>query len=202
MRSRRFEWTALLAGAFTLLCLAWLAAQVTVGATMRFGEPVRAAIHANASPGLTWLFQWVTLLGSQTVTIGVSAVSALVLFVRGRRDRAWLLFIAMAGAELLEFILKTQFHRQRPDPFFDTLPPASYSFPSGHALLSFCCYGTLAAFNGAPVRIPAGALILGIGFSRVYLGVHYPTDVIAGYLAAMAWMSGLAALHARLAGHD
>src|SRR5438876_12140970 len=103
MRSRRFEWTALLAGAGALSCLAWLAAQVTVGATMPFDEPVRAAIHANASPGLTWLFQWVTLLGSQTVTIGVSAVSALVLFLRGRRDRACLLLIAMAGAALLEY---------------------------------------------------------------------------------------------------
>jgi undecaprenyl-diphosphatase len=165
---------------------------------MQFDEAVRAAIHAAASPGLTRLFQWVTLLGSQPVIIGVSTGAALVLFVRGPRDRAWLLLIAMAGAELLEYILKIQFHRQRPEPFFGTLLPASYSFPSGHALLSFCCYGALAAFAGALARVAAAALILGIGVSRVYLGVHYATDVIAGYLVAAVWMAWLSVLYARL----
>jgi undecaprenyl-diphosphatase len=202
MRSRRLEWTALAAGTAALVCLIWLAAKVTVGAAMQFDETVRAAIHSAASPSLTRLFQYAALLGSQPVVIGVPAGAALVLFVRGRRDRAWLLLIAMAGAELLEYVLKIRIHRQRPAPFFGTLLPASYSFPSGHALLSLCCYGTLAAFNGALLRIAAVALILGIGVSRVYLGVHYPTDVIAGYLAATAWMSGVAVLYARLARHD
>src|SRR5215831_9196648 len=134
MRNRRLEWTALAMGIGGLLCLAWLVAQVTVGATLQFDETVRAAIHSAASPGLTWLFQRITWLGSQAVVLGLSAGATLVLFVRGRRDRAWLLCIAMAGAELLEFTLKAQFHRQRPEPFFDTLLPPSYSFPSGHAL--------------------------------------------------------------------
>src|SRR5436305_1532418 len=100
MRSRRFEWIALLAGAGALLCLVWVTAQVSAGTTLQFDEAVRAAIHATASPGLTRLFQWMTLLGSQRVIIGVSTAAAAVLFLRGRRDRGWLLLIAMAGAEL------------------------------------------------------------------------------------------------------
>lgn len=105
---------------------------------------------------------------------------------------------------MLLSILKKHFHRQRPEPFFDTRLPPSYSFPSGHALLSFCCYGLLAALGNAYlrgrirwlIRICAVALILAISVSRIYLGVHYPTDVIAGYLVAIAWTAVVAAIYA------
>jgi undecaprenyl-diphosphatase len=196
MPTRRFEWIAVIA----LLCLIWLAAKVALGKTSQFDVEVRDGIHAAANPGLTQLFRRVTLLGSQAVVIGVTVCAALVLFRQGRRDHALLLLLVMAGAELLEFILKMQFHRQRPEPFFDTVLPASYSFPSGHALLSFCCYGTLAALAARRwlVRIAAAALILAIGISRIYLGVHYATDVIAGYLVATVWLSGVIILYRRL----
>jgi undecaprenyl-diphosphatase len=206
MQERRFEWIAVIAGAIAFLCLVSLAAKVTVGETMRFDEAVRAAVHSAASPALTLLFQWVTLLGSQAVVLSVPVVAALVLFRQGRSDRALLALIAVGGAELLEFVLKHQFQRQRPEPFFDALRPESYSFPSGHTLLSFCCYGTLAALASSDlraalrwlVRIAAAALILAIGISRVYLGVHYPTDVIAGYLTGVVWLAGVAILYRRL----
>jgi energy-converting hydrogenase Eha subunit A len=81
MRSRRFEWAVLLTGAAALLCLVWLAAKVTVGATMPFDETARAALHSTASPGLTRLFQSVTLLGGQLAVIAVSIGAALVLFL-------------------------------------------------------------------------------------------------------------------------
>jgi undecaprenyl-diphosphatase len=201
--NRRFEWIAVIAGAIALLCLVWLAAKVTIGETMLFDEKLRAAIHSWASPGLTRFFRLVTLFGSQAAVIGVAVCAALVLFLKGRRDRAWLILIVMAGAELLEFILKAQFQRQRPVPLFGTMLPASYSFPSGHALLSTCCYSTLAALAAAqlqgPLRwlvlIATAALVLLVGISRVYLGVHYPSDAIAGYLVATVWLAVVAILY-------
>jgi membrane-associated phospholipid phosphatase len=138
------------------------------------------------------------------VVIGVSAFSGILMFLKRRRDRALLVVVTMSGAEVLLSILKRHFHRQRPEPFFDTRLPPSYSFPSGHALLSFCCYGLLAALGSAYlrgrirwlIRICAAALILAIGVSRIYLSVHYPTDVIAGYLVAIAWTAVVAAIYA------
>jgi undecaprenyl-diphosphatase len=103
------------------------------------------------------------------------------------------------GGGLLEVTLKLVFQRQRPEAFFG-VSPVSYSFPSGHAVGAFCFYATVAALIAHRVRgywlrvtvgIVAAIMIAGIGFSRIYLGVHYPTDVIAGYAAAAVWVSAL-----------
>jgi undecaprenyl-diphosphatase len=97
---------------------------------------------------------------------------------------------------VLDLALKHTFHRARPIGFFG-ISPSSYSFPSGHALGSLCFYGVLAAILSARVRgraarfciwIAASILVTLIGFSRIYLGVHYPSDVIAGYCAAAVWV--------------
>jgi undecaprenyl-diphosphatase len=98
------------------------------------------------------------------------------------------------------WVLKMGFHRQRPQPFFDTHLPASYSFPSGHALLSFCLCGAAAALFSRDQKKPwiriaiwsiAVVLVVAIGYSRIYLGVHYPSDVLAGYLGALVWVLGV-----------
>jgi len=98
--------------------------------------------------------------------------------------------------------LKYAFHRHRPTPFFVSVPH-TYSFPSGHSLFSFCFYGVLAGLLTRRLKstvarvliwICAALLISAIGLSRIYLGVHYPSDVIAGYLAASLWVSTLVAL--------
>jgi len=94
-------------------------------------------------------------------------------------------------------VLKVSFARARPIPFFDTLLPDSYSFPSGHALYAACFYGVLAWLVAARIRdrslkiliwVLAVMIALLIGLSRIYLGVHYPSDVIAGYAAAIVWV--------------
>lgn len=194
---------ALIVGCIAALCLAWLAAKVTHGETASFDANVRNSIHSISSPVVTQLLSAITFLGSQAVVIVASGCLAILMLWNRRRDRAMLVVATMAGAEVLLSILKNHFQRQRPDPFFDERLPPSYSFPSGHALLSFCCYGLLAALGSAHmrwlIRICAAALILAIGVSRIYLGVHYPTDVIAGYLAAIAWTAVVAAIYMRLA---
>ncbi len=122
---------------------------------------------------------------------------AISLFYYFHRPRAAaLLAITMAGVASLDLVLKHAFHRVRPVAFFGT-SPSSYSFPSGHALGSLCFYGALAAIlstrvAGRRARLciwTIAILLVGmIGFSRVYLGVHYPSDVIAGYCAAIVWV--------------
>ncbi len=110
--------------------------------------------------------------------------------------------VTILGALVLDLSLKYAFHRPRPVPFFVPVP-YTYSFPSGHSLFSFCFYGVLAGLLTRSIRSRmarvliwtlAALLVAAIGLSRVYLGVHYPSDVIAGYLAASLWVSTLVAL--------
>jgi undecaprenyl-diphosphatase len=190
---------AVAAGFIAILCFTALAAAVARGAADPFDRAVRAAIHDFASPSLTRWMRLLTELGSKAVQVGVSAGAIAGLLLGRRRAEAVLMAAAMSGAELWLYLLKSLFHRVRPEAFFGIALPRSYSFPSGHALLSMCCYGVLAALAARRLRasprrilwIFAAALILAIGFSRVYLGVHYATDVIAGYLVAAAWIAAL-----------
>jgi len=135
-------------------------------------------------------------LGAIVLIVAFVASLAIFPILRWRRAALWLV-ITMAGALVLDLGLKYGFHRARPTPFFGPLPH-TYSFPSGHALMSFCFYGVLAGLINDRVQsliwrilvwIAAILLIAAIGLSRIYLGVHYPSDVIAGYLAAALWVS-------------
>src|SRR5438046_10744078 len=103
----------------------------------------------------------------------------------------------MAGSGVLDEVLKFAFHRRRPSPFFGITAPHSFNYPSGHALFSFAFFATVAALSTARITrrwahaaiwFAAVAVIGLIGFSRIYLGVHYPTDVLAGYLTASIWI--------------
>jgi undecaprenyl-diphosphatase len=138
-----------------------------------------------------------TMFGGPLVLFSLSLVVGLGFYAK-RKYRAMTLFVAtMAGSSLLNIVLKLSFHRTRPLPFFDTEIPTSFSFPSGHALMSFCFYSSMAALisagsNSRTFRIVvwalAALLIAAVGVSRIYLGVHYPTDVVAGYTAAFIWV--------------
>ena len=110
----------------------------------------------------------------------------------------------MLGANLLDEGMKLIFHRPRPTPWFEYPPPSTYSFPSGHSFVSFCFYLALAEIlirdewplgRRMAMWTGAGILTLAIGFSRAYLGVHYPTDVLAGYAAAIAWTTLIRIAH-------
>src|SRR5437588_3112030 len=143
-----------------------------------------------------------SFLGSvQFVTVVMAVSILLFLRMRWKRAAAWMLLSGL-GAAALDVTLKSMFERARPLPFF-VPEPHSYSFPSGHALGSFCIYGVLAGLLTARIRnrrirvliwVAAGLLGGMIGYSRIYLGVHWPTDVIAGYAAAAVWVGGLVIL--------
>lgn len=184
--------------AAALILFAWLAAVVLWGHSLPFDDPVRTYVHEHSSPGLTALMRMFTALGTAGFFWIASTAVTMILAGLNRRAAALRFAIIMAGAGVLDTVLKLAFHRPRPAPFFDTPLPHSYSFPSGHALLSLCLWGTLAALLTARSRslgvrfavwTLAVALIGPIGFSRIYLGVHYPSDVLAGYAAGLAWVT-------------
>jgi undecaprenyl-diphosphatase len=186
-----------------LVLFTWVAAEVVAGRTADFDSRVRLAVHAHSSPELTSALRFLTNFGEPAVLIALS-VAATAALVSLRPKRAALLFvITMVAGFLLDFTLKLAFRRARPPASFFGMPmPDSYSFPSGHALFSVCFLGTLALLISARVRSRLGrvaiwlaaALLAGsIGFSRIYLGVHYPADVIAGYAAGAILVSMAAA---------
>lgn len=192
-------WLSLgLAGAIgALVFFSWLASELLEGETGAFDETVRTFVHNQASPILTTIMQLVSWLGSVMwlIVLGVCVTVAFVL-VKRWRDVA-LFIITMVGGIALNITLKLSFGRARPDTFFETPQPSSYSFPSGHALLSLCFYGALAVIITHRLRsrtarlliwTAAALLVVLIGFSRIYLGVHYPTDVLASYAVALSWV--------------
>lgn len=189
---------SLIAAVGALVLFAWLAEEMRSGATASFDNGVRMWVHGFASPSVTEAMRFITEMGSPGLF--TAFVVALVVFLISgwKRGAVWLV-LSMAGATVLELALKHAFHRARPVAFFGVVPH-SYSFPSGHSLFSFCFYGTLAGLINARVRslwlrvvvwAAAALLVLAIGLSRIYLGVHYPSDVLAGYLAALLWVSAL-----------
>jgi undecaprenyl-diphosphatase len=139
--------------------------------------------------GVTQLGDWTAVLPAVLILLGIFSS-------RGAKDYVRLLLLTMIGAVVLDSALKLVFRRARPDPFFIAKPP-SYSFPSGHSLVSLCFYGLVAGMLSLRLekrwqRVvvwAAAALVVGmIGLSRIYLGVHWPSDVLAGYAAAIVWM--------------
>jgi membrane-associated phospholipid phosphatase len=155
-------------------------------------------LHAHATDPLTTFFKGVTELGNGIVLAGVAAIAAYLLARRRLYADALLMVLAYCGAEVLSYALKLGFRRDRP---FFTDPLATektYSFPSGHATVSLATYGALAfvltrRVSGRRTRfviLGAAVLLVSlIGFSRLYLGVHFLSDVIAGFSAGTAWVA-------------
>jgi len=181
----------LLAANFALLLFAWLAFAVVTGRTAALDESVRHAVHAWSEPFLTQIMLGATFVGRDGFMAVIGAFFGWRLLKTGRRHAALLLIGGAVGAKLLEQVLKLSFHRQRPEPFFGLPAPDSYSFPSGHALTATVFYVLLVSLTTRNPVIRAAAIALAalIGLSRIYLGVHYPSDVFAGYAVAVVWLA-------------
>jgi undecaprenyl-diphosphatase len=190
----------LVAALLTLALSVW--AFGLIAGDVRAGEPAadeRLAnwLHERASDPLTVLFHGITTLGGFVTLLGITLVAVVALWRRDQPRQALFVALAFAGAQLLSSGMKLAFERERP-VFPDPLATEStYSFPSGHALVSLAVYGALALLLAPRLTMPrrvllfggAGLLVLAIGFSRLYLGVHYLTDVLAGYAIGIAWLS-------------
>ena len=199
-----FEAAVILSLVVAVLCLvlfAWLGREMLEGDTLRFDGAIRAWVHQFSSPAMTRAMTFISALGYGALIVELIIAVALFAWLRWRRAALWLA-VTMTGALLLDLTLKYLYHRTRPIAFFGVAPD-TYSFPSGHALCSLCFYGVMAGLLSARIKsLPwrivmwsaAVLLIVAIGFSRIYLGVHYPSDVVAGYLASTVWVAAVIVL--------
>ena len=192
----------LLAALIVLTAGAWafgaVAEEVAEGDTARSDQRVADWLHGSATDPFTDVFRAFTWTGNGGFLAVVVLVAVLVLWRQGYVRDALFVVFAFVGAEVITFGMKQGFRRQR--PFFeDPLATASsFSFPSGHSLVSLAVYGSIAIVIArhtrnrrvaAAVVLVAALWILAIGFSRLYLGVHFLTDVVAGYAAGAAWLA-------------
>ncbi len=136
-----------------------------------------------------------TCIGQPIVLLSVSAGLGIWLLRLGERSQATVLIIAAAGATALNILLKHLFGRSRPMLWERVVDVGQYSFPSGHAMISMVTYGMIGyllstefpQWRGRILSLTM-ALVMGIGLSRLYLGVHWPTDIMAGYAAGIVWL--------------
>ncbi|MDB5069534.1 MAG: phosphoesterase PA-phosphatase related protein [Candidatus Eremiobacteraeota bacterium] len=180
----------------TALRLAVAAACVVIAITLAHevheGQPIGAdtaimeAMHRHATPALDALAHGLTSMGNPIPLTVITVCAAAVLAAYGRRREAVMLVIGVIAATLLDTALKEVFERVRPH-LWPRAPVAGDSFPSGHALTSPVAFGAMAVFAGRLLpryartfTVIAALLVAGIAWSRVYIGVHWPTDVIAG----------------------
>jgi undecaprenyl-diphosphatase len=213
MLKRNREFVRWVSERLTVLAAVWLAAglafsafvvwafleltdEVLEGESRAFDRAVLLWIH-DTFPG--WLdepMRLVTALGYYYVVVPLLAVAVFVFYRRGWRLSAVLLVVSTGGSIVLTTVLKGVFQRTRPELFDSGYQASFYSFPSGHATVAVGFYGMLTVILAYRLRDAARWAVVGcglllvllIGFSRLYLGVHYPTDVLAGYLSALLWL--------------
>jgi undecaprenyl-diphosphatase len=185
-----------LAGVIVLYLFAWLADEVLAQETATLDLAASTYLQQfSSSPQLTIAAEAISLLGSEA--IWVFGAILLAVFARQRRwGSAVALVLVTGGAQLVNNILKSLFHRTRPAPVVTAFIAAQqFSFPSGHAMVSAAFYFYLAYLSWQVVHgwkrtvlmVGLVILVLLIGVSRIYLGVHYLSDVLAGYLAGFVW---------------
>jgi undecaprenyl-diphosphatase len=161
-----------------------------------FDQPVMLWLHQHATPAVDQLFVTVSDLGFLwgVVPVNIIVMLYLVLNKRYREGLFWVLCVG--GSALLNLGVKTHFARGRPDFWNPIIEETSFSFPSGHAMASATLATALVLLAWrtryhwpAVLLLPAFALT--VGAARIYLGVHYPSDILAGFAVAVAWVMAM-----------
>lgn len=198
---------AVLAGALltVVAALAFIAVagMVVEGDTQQIDEAIiqwfRQPGNPNLARGPAWLTEVaidITALGSTVVLVMVVGAVAGFLWLQGQTRLMFLLIAAMAGGTVLNALMKMTFARARPNVVPHLREVFTYSFPSGHAALSAIVYLTIGVLlfevvRGRAARLYCLAVAMTatalVGFTRVFLGVHYPSDVLAGWAAGIGW---------------
>jgi len=205
--TRHWLWVALatfLIGGFIIVSTEIREAQAGQSETIvAIDQVVLKTLVGLRNPGLNGVSVDVTALGSGTVLSLLTTCLVLFTYFQRRYFLALHIFSAGAGAGLLTHFLKHHFGRSRPDALFQLVEVQGFSYPSGHSMASAAVYFTLAIvfcsqFKSKLPRLIIGALfvliIFSIGASRMYLGVHYFSDVLAGILIGISWASLLTGL--------
>lgn len=169
-----------------------IAVEVRTGAVNRLDVATELAVHRLDSPAMDVVMKAATLIGSSAVLLPV--LGAVVVLALRRRMRTAAIILALDAIVVvgLYSLLKIMFSRERPTLFEKISLPTDYSFPSGHSMAAVGIYGVIAAVliavyprAKAPMIVATTLLSAAIGFSRVYLGVHWPFDVLGGLLGGI-----------------
>jgi len=178
------------------LAFAELGEWVKKGYTQQFDVAALQWLGAHHTPWLTTIMTEVTPLGTGIVVMTTVGITAAFLWHTEHKISAQLLLAATAGNIILNNVLKLHFDRARPNVFEWQTHAASSSFPSGHAMSATVVYGTVAyllarlqshAWSRAVTLVTAIIMIALICLTRLYLGVHYPSDVVGGIVVGLAW---------------
>ncbi|RAV06549.1 phosphatase PAP2 family protein [Paenibacillus sp. YN15] len=205
---RRFLPSGYPAAALAAACsFVVIAAAVRLQAAPGLDEKLAARVQSWESPGLTLCMTLLSWIGTGLPLVLLTAVIMGLLYHKlGFRREIWLIALTAVGSALLNVALKHLFRRPRPE-VYRLAEAAGFSFPSGHSMAAFSLYGLLAfllwprlqgSFSRTVLLAAAASLILAIGLSRIYLGVHYPSDVLGGYAASACWIAAVLALYRRL----
>lgn len=195
---RRLSWG--LIGMFAILVallvgFGVLAFDVWRHISLPWDTSILRAIHQYATPGRDTVMIMITRVGLWGVVAADIVVLLILALLRRWRD-ALFFALAVGGAGLLNMTIKAVFQRVRPALWVSPAPEQTYSFPSGHAMGSMALVAALGVLAW-PTRWRWPAVILGaiftlaVGLSRMYLGVHYPSDVLAAWAASLVWVLGV-----------
>lgn len=190
--------SALVIGFISLIGFSFIAVLIGVGKVAEFDQALISFIRGFETPALTSIMKLFTFIGSFPVVLVIFLIVSFIFFrVLKSRTEIFLVAAVIVGTQVINMLLKLLFHRARPDIHL-LIDVGGYSFPSGHAMSAFAVYGilTFVFWRHIPKRIGRISLIIGssmfilfIGMSRIYLGVHYPSDIIGGYFASAAWLT-------------
>ncbi|WP_314585828.1 phosphatase PAP2 family protein [Paenibacillus terrigena] len=195
MKVRKTPLYLTLVGLIASIVVAYFVATNRISA---FDEAIIHFVQGKESPFWTGFAKFCAFIGSTVPVIVIALITMLFLFfVLKHREELILFVIVVGGSALLNVVLKRLFTRERPT-IHRILEETGYSFPSGHAMAAFSLYGVIVFLLWKHIRprwgrvllLILGSLIIAmIGISRVYAGVHYPSDVLAGYLVAGSWLA-------------
>jgi undecaprenyl-diphosphatase len=189
---------ALIISLLSLLIFGFVAFMVSAKKILQFDNTVISIVQGFEDPALTSIMKLLSIIGDTPAVVVLCLVVLFLLYFVFQHRRELVLFVAVIiGSVILNQILKYVFQRARPD-IHRLVEITGYSFPSGHAMnactvytiISFLLWHNIQNRTGRILLIIISAImILSIGISRIYLGVHYPSDVIGGYLASGFWLT-------------
>ena len=211
-------WALLLGLLVLLAAFGSLGEEVWVHGGFLWEKALLLGLHAHASPALDGLMSGVTFVGGPKVMLPLALLGLAIVWKS--RPQPWILSttsevsprvlrraslpsplvwrvaLIVGGAAAINFLTKLIFHRVRPHLWPSLTPEADYSFPSGHAMGAAAVATAVGLLlwqhRGYWLAWALGLLfVLGVGWSRVYLGVHYPSDVLAGWMGSVGWVAAL-----------